>query len=1168
MSSLAPSSRALPLDVSASRPTPQSLDGGEDEDEDSTSASLSHHSAHTAANGRRRLHDDDGEEDEDNECGLQAEEEEEEFEDEDDGRGGAVAGGRRGGPKGREEDGERELTVDDVLSGTGEGGGGPSSQLSLAFKGPPGHRRPQSLIDSLGGFAAAGRGKALEAASTERGTGAGAGAAVWPSTSPLGRLEGGRGLQGLSLFLDGPAADSTSAGPSHSPLASSPRKSRASGQPSVVLASLASSPSRRSFGASLGLDIAAAISGGPQGDGAKGGGRSVVRRSEGAARARSSSPPSATSSASSSPSSSSSTSPSSPSDGLAVAERAEYRSAAMSRRSRLSATKGPPQGRTEEAKEAEANNSSERPPSAAVVQSAAEEEEEDSRGRGAAASVSLSRASLQSSPGDSPRGAPNFHFSDADDDSQSQQRAAASSLPQSPAEEEKKADTAASAASPNPFAATEDEDAEDEDDNAERAKAEAARREAEKEEALYVQRERDRETQLKREEEEAEAKRVREKEADEQRQKVEEAERLRQRRAKEEAEEEARKRKAEEAAAALVQKQEAEKAAAKAAAEAAATAAATAAAAEFRRSSSLTAATATDRPTPSAAVQSDGAAVSALSTSVSTPSASSPSSSASSAPAEADSVSNVSEWRSRVKADITWLVDSLLVQPPHVHPFPHSSPQQRPPRVAYLLIRCLQHFDALAAPSVQAAPSAVSTSAPSLLTPSGLSFRSAFSSSSSFSSSLATQLSLRFLPSAARAKSVDSSSSFPHPLPFSSLSAAPHYSLPQAAEADDDDLKERSIATLTPQDRSFALSVLLRCLHSAVHSALASLDQAALCSLFAVVAHLRRFVQPSTAATTSASPVLDRAYAIAFIPSAPLLPSSPSSLSSFLYPPSSDLSIVQWFALHLLDVHAAVHASLVQSLLLQWQSSAPPIQKVWQEDEGLTSVVLESYSALYAELDGQCKAAGWTLPHRQSLLAVCLRSLVTATFNSLVAHVHNYTMDTGLRVKLLCSNLTEFGLRLCGDTFMRTLQTLVTPLQESAMVLLMDKSSCELSELTQLTPHLSLLTIHHLVFVYLQSEGNEEDSVSPHLLQQLAQAAVTKEQKEGQATDGQQSASLPTQTVLLIDLSPPQDAAAVGQQGVAAVDRERLQEAWQAPEAVEHNERFHYVTAKRSAAAQ
>ncbi len=131
------------------------------------------------------------------------------------------------------------------------------------------------------------------------------------------------------------------------------------------------------------------------------------------------------------------------------------------------------------------------------------------------------------------------------------------------------------------------------------------------------------------------------------------------------------------------------------------------------------------------------------------------------------------------------------------------------------------------------------------------------------------------------------------------------------------------------------------------------------------------------------------------------------------------------------------------------------------------------------------------------------------------------------------------------------------------MVLLMDKSACELSELTALTPHLSLLTIHHLLFVYLQSEGNEEDSVSPHLLQQLAQAAATKEQKEGRPTDAQQTPSLPTQVVLMLDLSTPQDAAAVGEQAISALDRERTEEAWSAPEAIEHNERFHYFALMR-----
>ena len=315
--------------------------------------------------------------------------------------------------------------------------------------------------------------------------------------------------------------------------------------------------------------------------------------------------------------------------------------------------------------------------------------------------------------------------------------------------------------------------------------------------------------------------------------------------------------------------------------------------------------------------------------------------------------------------------------------------------------------------------------------------------------------------------------------------------------------------------------------------------------------------------------MLDRAYAIAFVPSSALLPPSAPPLSSFLFPTACELPIPQWFDLLLLDLHALLHQLLVLHVLDAWQTSAPPVSLIWQEDEGLTSPVLDAYQRLYSELDADCQLHGLTAQQRQSLLSVCLRALSTSLFNSVVLGVSNLTMDVGLRLKWVCSALTEYSVRTVGDAFIPRLLPLLECLQELAMVLLMDKSSAQLTELTAVAPHLSLLALHHLLFVFLQSEGNEEDSVSPSLLSQLAQAAANKQQRDGQAPEQSQqlSPALPAQIVLLLDLSshkhlqPPLSDSDMGMPAVLAMDKERQEGAWGPPEPVDQHPRLHLIVA-------
>ena len=1115
------------------------------------------------------------------------EEEEDEDEERQDGwrRGQrpGVGGDGDGGKRARRtaaDDGERELTVDDVLSADDGGAAAAAASIALASSAPskaaaaaaPSHGRSLSMFASLGlgmGRAeptAAGGAFAKPGATAGRPSGAALLSVLTSSSTrvvsasstmfprrPLLRAHSPLPVRGAGLagFLE--------AAPPRSAVAAASSSSSSAASPFArVPSSAAEAPGRRSFGASLGLNIASAIRGGAGADDEQPHAAGAFGQRGGRERSASSGTPISARSSASSRSASPSSSPSSASLSSPLRsadpdrQHGGYRSAFMIRRTRLSGGrveehKRPPaeeDGRMEESKTPPAGDES------AVRAKATAEPQRVS-------AASLSASSVELSPPDSPGRAPTFHMAaddDARDAGESSPRASAVTADAEAEAPRSGSPNAAAvpAASAHPVSA----DDRDEDDAEEYARADAVRRQAEKEEAARVQQEqKDREAEAaaerekykkraKEEEREREAARSREAEqrrrAEEQRKRdndradaARKADNARQR--EEEGRREAERVRAQEAATAV-------------------------AAAPSPTKAAATASSTSSSPAGSVAPSTLASALPSPDVDRSSPALCSlpaPLGPSRSAPSSVPAPLNATEWKAAAREDAASLVQLLLVQS-HLHPFPHASTQQRPARVAYLLARFLLHLEALRGSATPAAtlPSTLSA----LSASSSLMFRSAYSPS--FASSLSSQQSLRFLPSAARAKSVDPAEVFPHPLPFSSLSAAPKYSLPQSGEQDEDADQQRPVSELTAQDRSYALSALLHALHAALHAASNAEDRAQLCALFATVVHLRRFTQRSA----TPSPVLERAYAIAFLPSSPLLPAAPPALSSFLYPSTCELPVDGWFSLLLLDCQALAHQLVVQQLLLSWQSSAPPVQLIWQEDEGLSSPVLEAYCALYAALDADCKAAGWTLPQRQTALAVCLRCLVTALFNSVVLGVSNLTMEVGLRVKLVCSSLTDWGLRQCGDGFTRQLLPLLQALQELAMVLLMDKSACTLSELTAVAPHLSLLTIHHLLFVYLQSEGNEEDSVSPSLLAQLAQAAAAKEQREQQPTDAQHSPQLPTQIVLLLDLSLARDSASAAagsaSGGLEQMEREREDEQWEAPEAVEHHDRFAHLRAR------
>ena len=1138
---------------------------------------------------------------------------------------------------GHVDDGDQpELTVDDLL-GADDGGGGHTTPAAAAAAMPmqrplSQHSQPlPSLLSHAGGqqLSAAPSSLRLTGPFSSLFSPVSSSSSSSAVAAQLRRsASAGRGAASVSQLLlgDVDAASSWAVG-GHLRMAS-PLSRPSSSSPAFSSSSTSlPSPSRRSFGASLGLDIASAVSGG---EAREGGGREAAGKAVEGARSRSVSPPTQSPSTSSADSPTSSSSPSSSPASAAANADGGYRSVVMTRRSRQSTVTAVAHNGTDDKAQRE-EKEEERPVTADTEKEVRVEErkEEEEAGRadvqassprqlgrvqaaeerkGTVASAALARSaaasvsetggfsgasSVGSSPGESPKrlAAPTFHFAADGEDVEEGER---DTSDEGETGQREKADVSAAAAvgAVQPLAA---EDEEDEADAIERLKADTVRREAQKEEeARILREEKDKERQKEVEEErqrelaaqlqrDADAQRQRAQqqrraaaEAAEQKQRKAEAE---EKREKERLQEEQRQRREREQR--LKQEEDEAKQRANAAKElhlqeeveqrrttaAAQLAAFTSPASPAKASAPRASTAATALPTPAPGSQ-EGAASSSSPRSF-LPSAASAASAASSPSLSLPLPASVLLWKAAVRSDVELLV-KLLVEQAHVHSFLLTSSQQRPARIAYLLSRALLHYEALtpatpSSPLASTAPSLSAFSASSSLA-SSLTFRSAFSpSSSSFSSSFASQQSLRFLPSAPRAKSVAASAMFPYPLPFASLSAAPHYSLPAAAESDDDADGERSPTGLTPLDRSFALSVALHSLTAAAHRAAAAADRSTLCLLFATLAHTRRLLQPSSSATspTTASPVLERAYAIAFIPSTTLLPASPPPLSSFLFPASCELSVVQWFCLLLLDVHALLHQLLVLHLLEAWQASAPPVALIWQEDEGLTSPVLESYTRLYAELDGDCQLHGLSVQQRQSVLSVCLRSLSVQLFNSVVQQ-HNLTMDTGLRLKWVCSSLSDFAVRSVGDAFVPRLLPLLEAVQELAMVLLLDKQHAQLQELTAVAPHLSLLTIHHVVFVFLQSEGNEEDSVSPDLLRQLAQAMADKQQKDGQGAEqsGAQSPTLPTQTVLLLDLDaakqlqPPLTHADMGAQGVQAMDRERQAREWEPPEAIEQHPRL------------
>ena len=259
----------------------------------------------------------------------------------------------------------------------------------------------------------------------------------------------------------------------------------------------------------------------------------------------------------------------------------------------------------------------------------------------------------------------------------------------------------------------------------------------------------------------------------------------------------------------------------------------------------------------------------------------------------------------------------------------------------------------------------------------------------------------------------------------------------------------------------------------------------------------------------------------------------------------------QWLNVQLLDLQALCHQLVVQAVMSAWQTSLPPLSDVWLEEEGgARSEVLASYCSSYQQFDAMCQQADWSVVRRQSVLSCCLHWLVNELFNSAL-QLHNLTLDTGVRVKQCCSTLTDFARRLVGDGFGSSVAVSLTPLQELAMFLLMDKANTTLEEMRMLTPSLPLIALHQLLFAFMQSEGNDEDSVSPQLLQQIA-TQLAAEQHSGQTADKQESATKPTHIVLMLDfadqpLTAPPDMAAEGGQ-------------WQWPDALLHSQALAFVT--------
>ena len=967
-----------------------------------------------------------------------------------------------GGADGSQDDGsEQELTLEDVLSADSH------SALQTPQPAPPGaapakaHSRSQTMFDRLG-----------LSSQQQRKPPTGAAQAV---------------ADPLSLLL---ADGGWSA--SEAPAASSPARL------SVLAASASSpmaSPSRRSFGASLGLNIDAAVRGSGDGDeqaaaaragGSAGSGRRAEAEEEAAASAD---PPS--SSTSSSSSSASPSSPGSQSPASASASRARsgsrYRSAIMRnrRRARHSRDAAPAAADGRSSEGAGKEEEAEAQAAAAAPAAAAEAAE-------AAASVS---GSASPSVSDSPKLSqltPTFHFSDGGDGEDG--GAAAGDGEQ----QEREAAQQAVSARQQQDAARE---AEDEEDERERqavlvASAAAAAAVAREEEAARQQQAAERERALE-QEREAERARERERKAEEEQRKREEAARLSREREKEKQRQREQQRLEQERAA-----KEAERQRQQAEAEVAAAAAAAAVSA-------------------AAAVASPGSPV----------------------PGE-----TVDDWKRRVRRDVELLLRCAVAdQQTLAAAVIGSSGNARAAQVACLILDFLLQLEALPLASIAPASKAAASSSVS-------SFRSAFSSMS-----LQATVSLRFLPSVARAKSVDDASRrFPHPLPaFSSLSSAPHFTLPAAASQPSSDSQQAATAaSLTPQVRSFALSAALAELHCCVSLAAQRDDRAHLCFLFALCAQLRHLSRTHPGlAPPAPSPVMDRVYALPFLSTLPLLPSAAAPVEAFLYPAAAAsasasaaaLSVLDWWSLQLLDCQALLHQLLLNAVLEAWQLRLPPLQQVWAEDDSLSSPLLESHFLVFAELDAECRQQGWTLAQRQSCLACCLHALMTALFNSLLS-LPNLTMDLGLRVKLLCSNLQEMAARQVGDGFGSALRQSpqLQRVQQLAMFLLMDKSRCSLAELQSLTPDLPLLTIHHLLFVFLQSEraGEEDDAVSPHLLQQIAQQLA--------ASSADEQPQLPAQLVLMLDWSEQQLPA----DEYTRLQDERRRGDWQPSDALLHEPQF------------
>ena len=190
------------------------------------------------------------------------------------------------------------------------------------------------------------------------------------------------------------------------------------------------------------------------------------------------------------------------------------------------------------------------------------------------------------------------------------------------------------------------------------------------------------------------------------------------------------------------------------------------------------------------------------------------------------------------------------------------------------------------------------------------------------------------------------------------------------------------------------------------------------------------------------------------------------------------------------------------------------------EDDAVTfptlRKVLESIGATYSAL----KANNTPPSIRNQFVACIFKAITTKIFNAVVRQ-ESLSMTDGMTLQLLHQNMTEWAVRVGGNALIAATQPHVAVLKEVAMLLLMDKSDCTIAELTGIAPTLSPFTLHHLLFVYEQSEDHT-DTVPPKLLQDIAQLIAANEASgmDMSSDDGneQLSAELSVAEPMLIDI--------------------------------------------------